>query len=98
MTKAAIEPVWFLPGIADRFKVDESTLRRSLFETMGGMYPDLVTRPDLKTFLPPIGGMTVYFFGDVEKLAEKKIKCLKCGSPQVRRQLGAFFAKTVRRS
>jgi hypothetical protein len=24
------------------------------------MYPELVTRPDIKVFLPPIGGMTVY--------------------------------------
>lgn len=24
------------------------------------MYPELLTRHDLKTFLPPIGGMTVY--------------------------------------
>jgi len=30
VTKAAIEPVWFLPGIANRFHVDETTLRRAL--------------------------------------------------------------------
>lgn len=24
------------------------------------MYPELLTRHDIKTFLPPIGGMTVY--------------------------------------
>lgn len=24
------------------------------------MYPELITRPDIKIFLPPIGGMTVY--------------------------------------
>ena len=28
------------------------------------MYPELVTRPDLSVFLPPIGGMTLYIFGD----------------------------------
>ena len=38
----------------------ESVLRRALFEETGGMYPELVTRPDIKVFLPPIGGMTVY--------------------------------------
>ena len=38
----------------------ESFLRRALFEETGGMYPELVTRPDIKVFLPPIGGMTVY--------------------------------------
>ena len=28
------------------------------------MYPELVTRPDLSVFLPPIGGITLYIFGD----------------------------------
>jgi GTP cyclohydrolase II len=64
VTKAAIEHVWYLPGIAQRFQISESELRRGLFEHTGGMYPELVTRPDLHVFLPPIGGETVYFFGD----------------------------------
>ncbi|HUQ28012.1 MAG TPA: GTP cyclohydrolase II [Usitatibacter sp.] len=68
VTKAAIDPVWWLPGIARRFDVKESALRRALFEQTAGMFPELVTRPDLKAFLPPIGGMTVYFFGDVAQL------------------------------
>jgi GTP cyclohydrolase II len=77
VTKAAIDPVWYLPGIARRFDVKESSLRRALFEQTAGMFPELVTRPDLKVFLPPIGGMTVYFFGDVEKLGrpETKVAC-----------------------
>lgn len=66
--KAAIDPVWHLPGIAARFGVDEAELRRTLFEETGGMFSELVTRPDLETFLPPIGGMTVYLFGDVERI------------------------------
>ena len=68
VTKAAIDPVWHLPGIAARFSVDESELRRTLFEETGGMFPELVTRPDLEVFLPPIGGTTVYLFGDVERI------------------------------
>ena len=64
VTKAAVEPVWYLPGIADRFGVKEDALRRTLFEQTGGMYPELVTRPDLSVFLPPIGGITLYIFGD----------------------------------
>ncbi len=71
VTKAAIEPVWFLPGIAKRFGVEESLLRRTLFEQTGGMFPELVTRSDLKVFLPPIGGMTVYIFGDISALSER---------------------------
>src|SRR5260221_14395360 len=66
----AIEPVWYLPGIAKRFAVAESDLRRSLFEFTGGMFPELVTRPDLEVFLPPIGGITVYFFADLAAIAD----------------------------
>lgn len=72
VTKAAIDPVWHLPGLARRLEVDEMELRRSLFENSGGMFPELVTRPDLKVFLPPIGGHTVYIMGDVKKLHDPK--------------------------
>jgi len=70
VTKAAIEPVWHLPGVAHRFGVEESELRRTLFEQTGGMFPELVTRPDLEVFLPPIGGHTVYILGEVEAIAD----------------------------
>jgi GTP cyclohydrolase II len=70
VTKAAIEPVWYLPGIARRFGIDENTLRRTLFEQTGGMFPELVTRPDLTVFLPPIGGVTVYIVGPVAAIAD----------------------------
>ena len=62
--KAAIDPVWHLPGVAKRFGVTETLLRRTLFEQTAGMYPELVTRRDLHVFLPPIGGTTLYIFGD----------------------------------
>jgi GTP cyclohydrolase II len=77
VTKAAVDPVWHLPGIAQRFGIKESDLRRGLFEQTGGMFPELVTRPDLHVFLPPIGGMTLYFFGDVTQLGkdETKVAC-----------------------
>ncbi len=65
VTKAAIEPVWYLPGIAKRFQISEGELRRALFEQTGGMFPELVTRSDLEVFLPPIGGVTVYIVGDL---------------------------------
>lgn len=64
VTKAAIEPVWYLPAVAKRFGISESDLRRGLFEHTGGMFPELVTRPDLHVLLPPIGGQTVYLFGE----------------------------------
>jgi GTP cyclohydrolase II len=64
VTKAAIDPVWYLPGIAKRLKADVWDLRRILFQQTGGMFPELVTRSDLQVFLPPIGGTTVYIIGD----------------------------------
>ena len=69
VTKAAIEPVWHLPGVARRFGCSEADLRRTLFEETGGMFPELVTRSDLEVFLPPIGGQTVYVFGSAAALA-----------------------------
>lgn len=73
VTKVAIEPVWWLPGVARRFEVNESELRRALFEETGGMYPELVTRSDLEVFLPPIGGQTLYIFGNPRDLANPAI-------------------------
>jgi GTP cyclohydrolase II len=73
VTKIAIEPVWWLPGVARRFKVSEADLRRALFEETGGMYPELVTRSDIEVFLPPIGGQTLYVFGDVRNLADPSV-------------------------
>lgn len=70
VTKAAIEPVWYLPGIAQRFKISEGELRRALFEQTAGMFPELVTRSDLEVFLPPIGGVTVYILGDVAAITD----------------------------
>ncbi|CAI6100478.1 unnamed protein product [Clonostachys chloroleuca] len=90
VTKFAVEPVWYLPGVAERFGIDEGTLRRSLFEHTGGSYPEvgifktqlttpanwpqLITRGDLKLFLPPIGGLTVYCFGDPAKMSDAKVR------------------------
>ena len=70
VTKVAIDPVWYLPGIANRLNVSESNLRRALFQQTGGMFPELVTRPDLRVFLPPIGGITVYLIGEVEAITD----------------------------
>ncbi|KAI1106101.1 putative GTP cyclohydrolase II [Jackrogersella minutella] len=74
VTKFAVEPVWYLPGVAERFGIDEGVLRRSLFEHTGGSYPELITRGDIKVFLPPIGGLTVYCFGDPAKMSDEKCK------------------------
>ena len=74
ITKVAIEPVWHLPGIAKRIGIEEGDFRRVLFQEMGGMYPELITRPDLKVWLPPIGHATAYIFGDPRALADTKVE------------------------
>ncbi|KAJ3346425.1 Uracil-regulated protein 1 [Kappamyces sp. JEL0680] len=39
-------------------------------EDTGGMYPELITRGDLKIFLPPIGGLSIYIFGNASYLSD----------------------------
>jgi len=73
VTKIAIEPVWWIEGVAKRFGVKDADLRRALFEETGGMYPELVTRGDLGIFLPPIGGQTLYIFGNPRDLADPSV-------------------------
>ena len=85
VTKAAIEPVWWLPGVAQRFGCSETDLRRVLFEETGGMYPELVTRSDLEVFLPPIGGQTVYIFGDPRDLANPEVELTAARARRVQR-------------
>src|SRR5262249_38753647 len=48
VVKIAIDPVWYLPGIAQHFGTTETKLRRTLFEQTAGIYPELVTRPDMR--------------------------------------------------
>ncbi len=74
ITKVAIEAVWYLPGMAKRLNVDEGVLRRTLFQESGGMFPELITRPDLKVWLPPIGSTTAYIFGNPQDLSNPQVE------------------------
>src|SRR3569623_50487 len=47
VTKLAVDPVWYLPGVAERFGTTEGQLRRVLFEQTAGKIPELDSRPDL---------------------------------------------------
>ncbi len=71
VTKIAVDPVWYLPGMAARLGCSTGTLRQALFTYTGGMYPELVTRRDIEVFLPPIGGLSAYVFGDVTTLSDR---------------------------
>jgi GTP cyclohydrolase II len=74
VSKAAIEPVWYLPEIARRFGCSEAVLRQSIFRMTNGIYPELITRPDIKIFLPPIGGLTIYIWGDPDTIPDEDIE------------------------
>ncbi len=74
VTKVALEPVWYLPGIAERLKIKEGELRNIIYQETGGMFPELITRPDLKILLPPIGSTTAYIFGDPKDLANPDVE------------------------
>lgn len=74
VTKAAIEPVWYLPGVAERFGCTEEVLRQALFRETNMMYPELLTRMDMKLFLPPIGGLTIYMWGDPQTIPNEDIE------------------------
>ncbi len=37
------------------------------------MYPELLTRTDIKLFLPPIGGLTIYIWGDPATIPDESI-------------------------
>ncbi len=74
VTKVALDPVWYLPGIAQRLNISEGELRKILFQETGGMYPEFITRRDLKVWLPPIGSSTAYIFGDATQLANPEVE------------------------
>ena len=64
--------------MAERLDVTEADLRRTLFTQSGNMYSELVTRSDLKVFLPPIGGITLYIFGDQTALWDRSDREISC--------------------
>lgn len=49
-------------------------MRELLFRETNGMYPELITRTDLKLFMPPIGGLTIYIIGDPELTGDESVE------------------------
>jgi len=44
-----------------------------LFKETNMMYPELLTRTDIKLFLPPIGGITIYIWGDPKTIPNEDV-------------------------
>jgi GTP cyclohydrolase II len=74
VTKIAVEPVWWLPGIAARLGLEEGDLRHALFRCTDGMYPALIEDRAREVFLPPIGGTSVYLFGSPSGLGDPRTR------------------------
>lgn len=65
--KAAVDYVWNLPELSSRLELPESKLRDALFEYTKN---DDLKDTSKRAYLPPVGGVTVYMFGDIEKVAD----------------------------
>jgi len=63
--KCAIDYVWNLPKLAAKIKIPEKEMRARLAEYTA--CPQLLDESK-NTYLPPLGGATIYIFGDVSEL------------------------------
>ena len=59
VVKAAIDPVWYLPGVAQRFGVTEGELAAHAFRADRRHVSRVGNASRVHVFLPPIGGMTL---------------------------------------
>lgn len=82
-TKVAIDYVWNIPALSKRLGFEEERVRKHLYKYSKN--PDILN-PELKAYLPPLGGLTIYVFGDINRLNEKGTEtCVRvhdscCGS------------------
>eukprot|EP00933_Yihiella_yeosuensis_P029031 TRINITY_DN22766_c0_g1_i1.p1 TRINITY_DN22766_c0_g1~~TRINITY_DN22766_c0_g1_i1.p1 ORF type:complete len:839 (+),score=195.71 TRINITY_DN22766_c0_g1_i1:49-2517(+) len=68
-SKCAICYAWNLPLLAPRLGLTEKELRDALYKYSKD--PALLD-PEVKTFLPAVGGCTIYTFGDARKLKDPR--------------------------
>merc|ERR1719453_2727145 len=68
-SKAAIYYAWNLPMLSERLDLTEQELREALFKYSND---NRLLDPKVKTYIPAVGGCTVYTFGDVAKLRDPK--------------------------
>jgi GTP cyclohydrolase II len=70
-TKMAVDYVWNLPLFSKRLGFDETECRQAIHDYTNN---DDVLNPELKAFLPPVGGCTIYIVGDIKKLSEPNVE------------------------
>jgi len=64
-SKCAVYYAWNLPSLAARLDLSEEELRGALHKYS---HDDRLLDPKVKTYIPAVGGCTVYTFGDARKL------------------------------
>jgi len=65
--KAGIYYAWNLPELAERIELPEDDLREALFKVS---HDPRLKDPNVKVYLPQVGGLTVYIFGDAAKIRD----------------------------
>lgn len=65
--KIAIDYVWNLPKFSARIGQSEADVRTALFKYT---HQEALKDPSRRAYLPPVGGITVYIFGDPRKLQD----------------------------
>ncbi|CAE7231191.1 urg1 [Symbiodinium sp. CCMP2592] len=68
-SKCAISYAWNIPLMAERVGLSEQELREALHKFS---HDSRLLDPKVKTYLPAVGGLTIYTFGDARKLKDEK--------------------------
>jgi GTP cyclohydrolase II len=68
-SKCAVYYAWNLPALSARLEMDEWQLRRALHKYSRD---DRLLDPKVRTYIPAVGGCTVYTFGDARKIRDPK--------------------------
>jgi len=66
-SKCAVYYAWNLPALAPRLDLTEDELRKALHKYSND--PRLLD-PNVRTFIPAVGGCTIYTFGDARKIRD----------------------------
>lgn len=65
--KCAVDYVWNLPKVAAKIGFDETLMREKIKQYT---HDPAITDTTRNAYLPPMGGFTIYFFGDITKLGK----------------------------
>jgi hypothetical protein len=69
VTKAAVEPVWYLPGVAQRFKAARAICAACCSKKPAACTPSWSRAATWRCFCRPSAGLTLYIFGNPRDLA-----------------------------